>query len=108
MDNHPEKGKLAGAIFLDLSAGFDVINHSLLLKKLPLYCFSKVTVLLFESYLRDRSQCVQVVSKLFNALSLPWVVPQGSILGALQFLLYINELSETVKNEQKEQEKTMK
>ena len=59
-----DKGKLAAALFLDLSAGFDVINHKILLRKMKEYNFTEDTISWFSSYLLDsslqnRRLCVQ-------------------------------------------------
>ena len=67
MDNE----KIVATLFLDLSAGFDVINHDILLEKMKLYNFSPGTIRFFETYLRNRTQSVQVES----VLSLPLPVP---------------------------------
>ena len=81
-----DKGKLSAALFLDLSAGFDVINLELLIKKLKLYKFDENAILWFESYLKGRKQCVQVESSFSSLIDVEWGVPQGSILGPLYFL----------------------
>jgi hypothetical protein len=87
------QGNYFGMVQLDLSKAFDLVNHSLLIKKLTLYRCDDATVEWFTSYLDSRSQTVRIEQSLSESQSIISGVPQGSILGPLLFLMYINDLS---------------
>ena len=93
-----DQGLYTGAIFSDLRKVFDVVNHDLLVVKLQMHGCSSSALLWFKSYLSDRRQCVNIAGTLSDTELLRSGVPQGSIMGLVLFLLFINDLSLTWTN----------
>lgn len=84
-------------VFIDLEKAFDTVNHGILLKKLEHYGIRGVANDWFRSYLSSRKQRVKLDGVFSEWLDVSCGVPQGSILGPLLFLLYINDMHRSVK-----------
>ena len=84
-------GNLVGMVLIDLQKAFDTVDHGILNEKLRSIGVSSTSW--FDSYLENRRQCVDVKGSRSEFLPISCGVPQGSILGPLLFLIYINDMN---------------
>ncbi len=98
LENKPPKPCMG--IFIDLSKAFDTINHNILLNKLKKYGIRGTAYNWIKSYLTDRKQYIEIEENKSTLKDVNCGVPQGSILGPLLFLIYINDIKYSTINSQ--------
>ena len=89
-----DSGLFTGMILVGFKKGFDTVNHDVLLRKLSSLGFSNHSIMWFQSYLSDRRFQVNIKNRYFSTAKIECGVPQGSILRALLFLSYVNDMKQ--------------
>ena len=93
-----DSGKQTDMIFMDMSKAFDKVSHTALINKLRQYKIGGPLLQWFASYLHGRQQRVTILGATSSKKPVCSGVPQGSILGTVLFLLYVNDLPDAVTN----------
>ena len=87
-----DNDRVSGMVLVDYRKAFDMIDHTLLLEKLEVYGLSRDSLQWFTSYLKNRRQLVKLGDKQSSVAIVRHGIPQGSILGPLLFIVFINDL----------------
>ena len=91
-----DDGEIACGVFLDFQKAFDTVDHDILLAELEHYGIRGIPLKLFKTYLTERTQHTAIKNDISETLPINISVPEGSVLGPLLFLIYINDLHNIV------------